>query len=142
MTVANIDPEAWELGSHVFGCFWDTANNNAVTRTEYIVIHRTKHFATVQLIGDRTCVYRKRLTLVDGNILPVRIGGFWLRPEAPTASLGSGDQGSASLGARGSSISRVPPGPTTPSEPAECASVYSSGAEEPASSSPAPAVSE
>ena len=118
MAAANIDPqpepEAWELGSRVFGCFWDTANNDSVTRTEYIVIHRTKHFATVQLIGDRTCVYRKRLTLVDGNILPVRIGGFWLRPEAPT----------------------------TPSEPAECASVSSSDAEEPASSSPAPAVSE
>ena len=118
MAAANIEePEAWDLGSRVFGCFWDTANNDSVTRTEYIVIHRTKHFATVQLIGDRTCVYRKRLTLVDGNILPVRIGGFWLRPEAPTAS-------------------------TTPSEPAECASVSSSDAEEPASSSPAPAVSE
>ena len=83
MAAANIEePEAWELGSRVFGCFWDTANNNAVTRTEYIVIHRTKHFATVQLIGDLTAVYRKRLTMVDGKFLPVRIGGFWLRPDA------------------------------------------------------------
>ena len=111
MTAANIESEAWELGSHVFGCFWDTANNNAVTRTEYIVIHRTKHFATVQLIGDLTAVYRKRLTLVDGKFLPVRIGGFWLRPNAPT-----------------------------PSEPS-CASAASSAAAEPVSSSPGPAAS-
>ena len=90
MAAANTQPgqpdEPWELGSHVFGTFWDAAGSDAVTRTEYIVIHRTKHFATVQLIGDLTAVFRKRLTLVDGNFLPVRIGGFWLRPNAPTPS--------------------------------------------------------
>ena len=70
MAAANIEePEAWELGSHVFGCFWDTANNDSVTRTEYIVIHRTKHFATVQLIGDRTCVYRKQPRATTPNLL-------------------------------------------------------------------------
>ena len=97
MASANIDPEpAWELGSRVFGTFWDAAGSDAVTRTEYIVIHRTKHFATVQLVDDLTSVFRKRLTMVDGNYLPVRIGGFWLRPTRPSepadcASVSSSD---------------------------------------------------
>ena len=49
MAAANIDPqpepEAWDRGSRVFGCFWDTANNDSVTRTEYICLLYTSDAA-------------------------------------------------------------------------------------------------
>ena len=106
---------AWTLGSHVYGWFWDNHPRGSREITEYVVIHRTRHFATVQLLSDRTVVYRKRVHKKDGEFLPVNIGAFWLRPDKPVI---------------------------TPSDPAlcdECAS--SSPAAEPASSSPGPVAS-
>jgi len=108
---------AWTLGSHVYGRFWDNSPKGCDELTEYIVIHRTRHFATIQLLTDRTVVYRKRVRKKDGEFLPVNIGAFWLRPEPPVI---------------------------TPSAPCsvcdECAS--SLAAAESASSSPDPAASE
>ena len=108
---------AWTLGSRVYGWFWDNHPKGSREFTEYVVIHRTRHFATVQLLTDRTVVYRKRVRKKDGEFLPVNIGAFWLRPDPPVI---------------------------TPSETCsicdEC--VSSSPAAEPASSSPDPAASE
>ena len=70
---------AWTLGSHVYGRFWDNSPKGCDELTEYIVIHRTRHFATIQLLTDRTVVYRKRVRKKDGEFLPVNIGAFWLR---------------------------------------------------------------
>ena len=115
MTSENTD---WAVGSTVLGRF---LNKDEEPPVLFRVIHRTKHFATVQRHDDWARVYRKRIQKVRGE-WSVLIGPLWLRP------------GPVAPGA--TSLTLLAPGHPSSSAAA------SSGDAAPASSSPGQAVSE
>ena len=107
MTSESID---WAVGNVVLGRFWGDTREPPVS---FVVIHRTKHFVTVQRMDDWSDVHRKKLQKSDGE-WSVRVGPLWLKSEDVTQ--------------------------LEKESPASCAS-SSSDAEGPASSSPGPAAS-
>ena len=100
----------WAVGNVILGRFWGDTREPPVS---FVVIHRTKHFVTVQRMEDWSDVHRKKLQKSDGEWY-VRVGPLWLKYEDVTQ--------------------------LEKESPASCAS-SSSGAEEPASSSPDQAAS-
>ena len=72
----------WAVGSRVLGKFWNQENDPPVV---FRVIHRTKHYATVQRVDDWSQVFRKRLQKQKGE-WSVLIGPLWLCPACVTPS--------------------------------------------------------
>ena len=101
----------WAVGNVILGRFWGDTREPPVS---FVVIHRTKHFVTVQRMDDCSDVHRKKLQKSDGEWY-VRVGPLWLKYEDDVTQLEK-------------------------ESPASCAS-SSSGAEGPASSSPDQAAS-
>ena len=100
----------WAVGNVVLGRFWGDMREPPI---KFVIIHRTKHFVTVQRMDDWSDVHRKKLQKSDGE-WSVRVGPLWLKYEDVTQ--------------------------LEKESPASCAS-SSSDVEGPASSSPDPAAS-
>ena len=101
----------WAVGCVVLGRFWGDMREPPI---KFVIIHRTKHFVTVQRVDDWSDVHRKKLQKTDGE-WGVRVGPLWIKWAATLTQLEKECPASSSV---------------------------SSDAEEPASSSPGPVASE
>ena len=104
----------WAVGCVVMGRFWGDMREPPI---KFVIIHRTKHFVTVQRMDDWSDVHRKKLQKTDGEWC-VRVGPLWIKAAATLTQLEKECPASAA------------------------SSSASSDAEEPASSSPGPVASE
>ena len=70
----------WAVGCVVMGRFWGDMREPPI---KFVIIHRTKHFVTVQRADDWSDVHRKKLQKSDGEWY-VRVGPLWLKYEDVT----------------------------------------------------------
>ena len=67
----------WAVGNVVLGRFWGDMREPPI---KFVIIHRTKHFVTVQRVDDWSDVHRKKLQKTDGE-WGVRVGPLLIKWE-------------------------------------------------------------